>query len=167
MQERSKTGDSLTSSAQHAELLESIHTAKLLRESNQTLRDENEANLRKVTTLDTQLHQVQGELNPLKEHVVTLQAEVESKQHQIRLLEEDNERWKTRNQTILAKYERIDPEELQVLKTEVDKVQAALTASQAERDDLAAKLTEQTNLVRPPASPSLPPRHVFLHDLSC
>ncbi|KPV73223.1 uncharacterized protein RHOBADRAFT_28975, partial [Rhodotorula graminis WP1] len=145
-EERSKTGDSLTSSAQHAELLESIHTAKLLRESNQTLRDENEANLRKVATLDTQLRQVQGELNPLKEHVATLQAEVKSKQHQIRLLEEDNERWKTRNQTILAKYERIDPEELQVLKAEVDKVQAALTASQAERDEISAKLTEQTNL---------------------
>lgn len=147
--ERSKTGDSLTSSAQHAELLESIHTAKLLRESNQTLRDENEANLRKVTTLDTQLRQVQGELNPLKEHVATLQAEVESKQHQIRLLEEDNERWKTRNQTILAKYERIDPEELQVLKAQIDEVQASLAATQAERDDISKQLVEQTTLVRP------------------
>ncbi|BGP43630.1 Protein mlp1 [Rhodotorula kratochvilovae] len=145
-EERSKAGDSLTSSAQHAELLESIHTAKLLRESNQTLRDESEANLRKVTTLDAQLRQAQGEINPLKEEVRTLQAEVESKAHQIRLLEEDNERWKVRNQTILAKYERIDPEELQVLKAEVDKVQASLTAAQAERDEIAKQLEEKTTL---------------------
>ncbi|GAA5901318.1 uncharacterized protein JCM6883_000178 [Sporobolomyces salmoneus] len=143
-EERQKAGDSLTSSAQHAELLESIHTAKLLRESNQTLRDENEANLRKVSSLDTQLRQAQAEIEPLKEQVQVLQAEVESKQNNMRLLEEDNERWKTRNQTILAKYERIDPEELQVLKNEVEKVQATLAGVEAEKAELAKQIEEKT-----------------------
>ncbi|GAA5982753.1 hypothetical protein JCM11641_007777 [Rhodosporidiobolus odoratus] len=145
-EERQKVGDSLANSAQHTELLESIHTAKLLRESNQTLRDENEANLRKVTTLDSQVRTLQGELAPLKEQLRTLEAEVESKQHNIKLLEEDNERWKTRNQTILAKYERIDPEELQVLKSEVEKVQAQLAAVEQEKAEIMPKLEEQTKL---------------------
>ncbi|GAA6059180.1 hypothetical protein JCM10212_005525 [Sporobolomyces blumeae] len=143
-EERQKAGESVTSSAQHAELLESIHTAKLLRESNQTLRDENEASLRKVVALDSQLRQANAEINPLKEQVNALQAEVESKQHNIRLLEEDNERWKTRNQTILAKYERIDPEELQVLKNEVEKVQATLAAVEAEKAELTKEIAEKT-----------------------
>ncbi|GAA5919237.1 hypothetical protein JCM1841_006512 [Sporobolomyces salmonicolor] len=145
-EERQKAGDSLTSSTQHAELLESIHTAKLLRESNQTLRDENEANLRKVTSLDAQLRQANAEIDPLKEQVRTLQAEVESKEHTIRLLEEDNERWKTRNQTILAKYERIDPEELQVLKNEVEKLQKDLAAAEEQKNEMAQQIEEKTNL---------------------
>ncbi|GAA5874743.1 hypothetical protein JCM8547_005199 [Rhodosporidiobolus lusitaniae] len=144
-EERQKVGNSL-GSTQHSELLESIHTAKLLRESNQTLRDENEANLRKVATLDAQVRTLQSELSPLKEQVRTLQAEVDSKQNNIRLLEEDNERWKTRNQTILAKYERIDPEELQVLKNEVEKVQAQLAAVEQEKAALAGQLEEKTKL---------------------
>ncbi|GAA6015704.1 hypothetical protein JCM11491_002452 [Sporobolomyces phaffii] len=143
-EERQKAGDSVASSAQHADLLESIHTAKLLRESNQTLRDENEANVRKVASLDTQLRQAHAEIEPLKEQVRVLQAEVESKQNNMRLLEEDNERWKTRNQTILAKYERIDPEELQVLKNEVDKVQATLAAVEVEKAELAKQIEEKT-----------------------
>lgn len=65
----------------------------------------------------------------------------------MRLLEEDNERWKTRNQTILAKYERIDPEELQVLKNEVEKVQATLAAVEAEKNELAKKIEEKTAYV--------------------
>ncbi|BGP20306.1 Protein mlp1 [Rhodosporidiobolus nylandii] len=145
-EERQKAGDSLTSSAQHAELLESIHTAKLLRESNQTLRDENEANLRKVATLDSQVRSLQAELAPLREELRMVKAEVESKQHNIKLLEEDNERWKTRNQTILAKYERIDPEELQVLKNEVEKVQAQLAAVEEEKVKLNEQLEEKSKL---------------------
>lgn len=128
-------------------MLESIHTAKLLRESNQTLRDENEANVRKLATLDTQLRQVQAEIQPLQEQLRSLQAELEAKDHQIKLLEEDNERWKTRNQTILAKYERIDPEELQVLKAEVDKFQASLTTAQIEKAALSVQLEEQNKVV--------------------
>ncbi|GAA5985408.1 hypothetical protein JCM10908_006964 [Rhodotorula pacifica] len=146
-EERQRAGDTLSSSAQHAELLESIHTAKLLRESNQTLRDENEANVRKLATLDTQLRQVQAEMQPLQEQLRSLQAELEAKDHQIKLLEEDNERWKTRNQTILAKYERIDPEELQVLKAEVEKVQASLTAVQAEKAAVTAQVEEQAKVI--------------------
>lgn len=146
-EERQKAGESLASSAQHTELLESIHTAKLLRESNQTLRDENEANIRKVTSLDSQLRQAQAEIEPLREQVRVLQAEVEAKQNNMRLLEEDNERWKTRNQTILAKYERIDPEELQVLKNEVERVQAILTSVEVEKADLAKQIEEKTAFV--------------------
>ena len=132
MQERQKNGESTATSAQHAELLDRIHAAKLLRESNQTLRDENESNMRRASQLDARLRQAIAQLDPLKEQVQTLQAEVESKEQNIKLLEEDNERWKTRNQSILAKYERIDPAELQVLKDEVDVVKAQLAEAEKE-----------------------------------
>ncbi|KAM0789729.1 hypothetical protein ACM66B_006586 [Microbotryomycetes sp. NB124-2] len=145
-EERAKSGDAASLSAQHAELLERIHTAKLLRESNQTLRDENESQLRKIGQLETRLRETTAELEPLKEQVQTLRAEVEAKEHTIKLLEEDNERWKTRNQTILAKYERIDPEELQVLKTEVEALKAQLAEKEAAAVQLQTEVEAQTKL---------------------
>lgn len=147
MQERSRSGDDAASTAQHAELLERIHTAKLLRESNSTLREENESNLRKAALLDTRLREALAELTPLKEQVQTIAAVVENKDHHLKLLEEDNDRWKNRNQQILAKYERIDPEELQALKDEVEKLRAVLSTVEAEKETAAALLTEKTNLV--------------------
>lgn len=150
VQERQRSGDTAASSAQHAELLERIHTAKLLRESNSALRDENESNMRKAAALDARLRQALAELDPLKEQVQTLQAVVENKEHHLKLVEEDNERWKNRNQQILAKYERIDPEELQVLKDEVDKVKLLLGEAVSEKAAVAESLAEQTKLVRPP-----------------
>lgn len=141
-QERLKVGEANVSSAQHAELLERIHTAKLLRESNQTLRDENEANLRKATQLDVRLQQALAELDPLKEKVHALMAEIESKDNNLRLLEEDNERWKVRNQTILSNYERIDPEELQSLQDEVAALKVQLATVEAQKDDFQSKFND-------------------------
>ena len=123
-QERAKGAEAGASSEQHKELLEKIHTATLLRESNQTLREESQAHLRKAGALEAKLRVAVAELEPLKEKVQTLTAEVDARQHSVRLLEEDNERWKVRNQTILAKYERIDPEELATLKAEVARLSA-------------------------------------------
>lgn len=147
MQERAKGGDSAAFSAQHAELLERIHTANLLRESNSTLRSENESNMRKVATLDGRLRAALAQLDPLREQVQTLQAEVESKEHHLKLLEEDNNRWKNRNQQILSKYERIDPEELQVLKDEIQKIQSLLITMEKERDDALIRVAEESKLV--------------------
>ncbi|KAM0751487.1 hypothetical protein T439DRAFT_300397 [Meredithblackwellia eburnea MCA 4105] len=141
-EERNKMADSTSASAQHAELLERIQTAKLLRESNQTLRDENEASLRKAVDLDNRLKQALAELEPLKQNVLTLQAELEAKDSTIKLLQEDNDRWRVRNQTILAKYERIDPEELQVLKDEVASFQTRLSSAEKEKEELQAKVAE-------------------------
>ncbi|SGY80993.1 BQ5605_C009g05432 [Microbotryum silenes-dioicae] len=134
------------STTQQAELMERIHQSELLRESNHTLREEHRAMMRTNKTLEKRNGEMRAELEPLKSHVVELQAEIEAKQHTIRLLEEDNERWKVRNQTILAKYERIDPEELSTLKTEVDQLKAELDPLKQRLQELEQeKATVQTD----------------------
>ncbi|SCZ98145.1 BZ3500_MvSof-1268-A1-R1_Chr3-3g06608 [Microbotryum saponariae] len=134
------------STTQHAELMERIHQSELLRESNHTLREEHRAMMRTNKTLEKRNGEMRAELEPLKSRVVELQAEVEAKQHTIRLLEEDNERWKVRNQTILAKYERIDPEELSTLKTEVEQLKAELDPLKQRLQELEQeKATVQTD----------------------
>ena len=135
MSEREKQANAATSSAQHQELLAKINELNLLRESNVTLRHENERNLRRATELEAKVSDLTSQLSPLEERSRSLQAEVESKDDQIRLLTEDNERWKHRNQQILQKYERIDPVELQNLKDQ-------LTAANEEKDRLDAQLAD-------------------------
>ena len=135
MSEREKEASAATTSAQHQELLAKINELNLLRESNVTLRNENERNTRRAAELETKVSQLTSQMAPLEERVRVLQAEMESKDDQMRLLTEDNERWKNRNQQILQKYERIDPVELQNLKNQ-------LATANTEKDELNAQLQD-------------------------
>src|SRR5208282_1101129 len=92
-------------------------------------------NTRRAAEFEAKVSQLTSQLSPLEEKVHVLQAEIEAKDDQIRLLTEDNERWKNRNQQILQKYERIDPVELQNLKDQV-------AAANAEKDKLDAQLAD-------------------------
>jgi len=135
MAEREKEANAATSSLQHQELVAKINELNLLRESNITLRSENERNSQRATELQTTVTELTAKLSPLEEEVRLLHAEIETRDAQMRLLTEDNERWKNRNQQILQKYERIDPVELQNLKDQVE-------AANAEKAKLDAQLAE-------------------------
>lgn len=126
---------------QHSELLEKIRSLNLLRESNETLRRENEKHLQKVNNLEQKLHEAEAQISPLREQVKVLQAEVEARERNVKMLEEDNTRWKNRTQQILQKYERIDPAELAQLKEELEKVKGALEVAQKEKDSVTSRLT--------------------------
>lgn len=132
--ERQQAAEQSASAVQHAELMEKIQSLNLLRESNETLRREAEAYLERVKGLEARLRETEMELSPLREQVRVLQAEIEARDRNIAMLEEDNARWKTRTQQILQKYERIDPAELASLKEELEKVKASLAEVEKERD---------------------------------
>lgn len=101
--ERDRASRSVVSAEQHAELLEKIQQVNLLRESNTTLRLDSEANLKAAQDLQAQLRAAHLELDPIKERVRVLDAEVESRQGLIHRLEEDNRRLKDRTEQILSK----------------------------------------------------------------
>jgi nucleoprotein TPR len=135
MSEREKEANAAASSAQHQELLTKINELNLLRESNVTLRNENERNAKRAAELERKVSELTAQISPIEEKTRILQAELESKDDQMRLLAEDNERWKNRNQQILQKYERIDPVELKNLKDQ-------LAATSAEKEKLDAQLAD-------------------------
>ena len=96
-----------------------------------------------------QVQSLEDQLSPLKEQGAILQAEVSARDAQIKLLEQDNARWKARNEQVLAKYERIDPADLQNLKQEVQELQTALetqrnavSTAEATISDLQSKASE-------------------------
>ena len=100
--------------------------------------------MKKARSLTEELRVLQQQLQPLHENQARLQSELVTKDMQIRLLEEDNARWKSRNEQVLAKYERIDPAELQALKDEVESLRKqaedAAQSSAGDRKSLQSEL---------------------------
>lgn len=131
---RQQAADTTATATQHAELLDKIQSLNLLRESNETLRREANQQSNRAQTLQQRLREAESQLLPLREQVRVLTAEVEARDRNIKMLEEDNARWKTRTQQILQKYERIDPAELAQLKEELEQVRAQLEEVQRARD---------------------------------
>lgn len=101
----------LLSEVEHADMQAKIRESDLLRESNVTLRDENTRNKTRVSELEKTVKKLNQDLMPLKEQVQVLQAELDARGEEIRIISEENERWKSRTQQILAKYDKIDPVE--------------------------------------------------------
>jgi nucleoprotein TPR len=131
--EKSKQGEQLRGVAEHKEIMEKISELNLLRESNSSLRYEGEKKAKKVTELTTKIEELEAKIQPLEQSVRELEAEKEVKDAQMKLLSEDNERWKARTQQILQKYDRVDPAELEELKQKA-------TTLEAERDELKQKI---------------------------
>lgn len=117
-------------SADHAHLLEQVNALNIVRESNATLREDALKAERKAKTLDERLRASQQKVQPLEARVRELDATVSQLQQEIAILNEDNDRWKTRNQQILEKYDRVDPAEVQSLKDQVAKLTADLVQAE-------------------------------------
>ncbi|KII91087.1 hypothetical protein PLICRDRAFT_28915 [Plicaturopsis crispa FD-325 SS-3] len=130
-QERERAVETAASETQHAELIERINQLNILRESNATLRSDCESHAKRSRELDAKLKQLSAELDPVKEQARVAQAELASRDAQLKRLEEENRRWQERNTQLLSKYDRIDPAEVQALKNEIEQLKAEKTEAQA------------------------------------
>ncbi|CAH7677054.1 TPR/MLP1/MLP2-like protein-domain-containing protein [Phakopsora pachyrhizi] len=130
--EREKSRQGYVSSAEHSQLLDQINTLNMVRESNVTLREEAQRSERKAKQLEDRLKEMAETLEPLKKELSELKLTVQHYKQEIAILNEDNERWKARNQMILEKYDRIDPAEVQGLRDEITKLKQDLTQTKEE-----------------------------------
>lgn len=151
--ERQRSAQMTVNATELEELKSKSNELSIVRESNGTLRAENEAKLVKLRSLEVELSAVQERMQPLESQVRFALAESQAKTEEIALLTQDNERWRQRNQAILQKYERIDPAELQQLREqaadateqlqELRRSVSALEAQVLERDASISSLQEQ------------------------
>jgi nucleoprotein TPR len=130
LQERQLANDSAVSGRQYAELMEKINELNVLRESNAHLREEANRSRDRVILLERQTEELNAQLDPLKEQLRSMKAELGVKEQQVSTLERDNERWRERTKQVLEKYDRIDPEEVKALKADVERLQTALDAAE-------------------------------------
>lgn len=153
--EKEKASQKSTSAAEHVNVLAKLDDLKLIRESNTTLRADNERNVQTINSLEAELLAVTERIEPLEAKMRVLTAEQQAKDEEIKLLTEDNTRWKERNQSILQKYERIDPAELKELRensasangriSELEQTLALRESAAMEKDSLVTSLQEQVN----------------------
>ncbi|KAI8461346.1 hypothetical protein BY996DRAFT_6567800 [Phakopsora pachyrhizi] len=131
-----------------AKLLDQINTLNMVRESNVTLREEAQRSERKAKQLEDRLKEMAETLEPLKKELSELKLTVQHYKQEIAILNEDNERWKARNQMILEKYDRIDPAEVQGLRDEITKLKQDLTQTKEEHTDEISALNEELSKVK-------------------
>ncbi|KAI1306753.1 hypothetical protein EDD11_004679 [Mortierella claussenii] len=120
-EERSKQQEVMVSKQQHEQMLEKINQLNLLRESNTTLRAENERLQKRVSRLEDTTRELQSKLNPMKEQVREMKADLDFSKDELKQVGEDRDRWRMRTVEIMAKHDRIDPTEFQELKDTVEK----------------------------------------------
>ncbi len=83
--------------------MERINQLTLLRESNATLRSDCEAQTKRARALETQLQQLQSELEPTREQLRVARAELDARNEQVVKLEQECRGWQDRNKQLLTK----------------------------------------------------------------
>ncbi|KAF3912109.1 hypothetical protein ABW21_db0204607 [Orbilia brochopaga] len=125
-EERARESESMRLAAQNEEFKQKMGELTVIRESNTTLRAERDKFAATADQLRKEVADLKAKIEPLDEKITMLEGDVEVKDGQMKLLQEDNERWKARTNQILQKYDRIDPAELEALKDELKSVQEQL-----------------------------------------
>ncbi|KAL8737456.1 MAG: hypothetical protein Q9181_001672 [Wetmoreana brouardii] len=128
-QQRRVEQDSERSALNHNKLMDTINELNTFRESNVTLRNESRQAQASLAQKIREVEQLVAQVEPLQAEVRNLKDQQESQAGETRLLQEDRDRWRQRTQDILQKYDRVDPAELEALKTQLQELQT-------ERDEL-------------------------------
>jgi len=130
-QERRSQADGSRSVMAHKDLMEKLNELNLFRESSITLRNEARQARAQLAEKTKQIEELMETIQPLEIKVRELENAKEMQDGELKLLQEDRDRWQKRNQEILSKYDRIDPAEMEQLKE-------SLVTLQAERDALTS-----------------------------
>ncbi len=138
-QERRLQADNNRSSISHQELMERLNELNLIRESNVTLRAENQQAKALVRVKAAKVDELQAKISPLEGRVAELESQKVFMDEEMKQLAEDRDRWQKRTEGILTKYGRVDPAEL-------DQLKQTISSLEAERESLkqaAVPLTQK------------------------
>ena len=140
-QQRRLEEDSERTALNHKKLMETISELNTFRESSVTLRNETRQAQASLVAKAKQIEELMAQIEPLQSEVRELRNGKETQAGEMKLLQENCDRWQQRAQNILQKYDRVDPAELDALKGRIQSVET-------ERDDLRTskqELQEQVN----------------------
>lgn len=128
-QERKSHADGGKSNMDHKDLMKKLEELNLFRESSITLRNEARTAQAQLADKSRRVEELLEQIQPLETKVRELENSKDTQEGEMRLLQEDRDRWQKRTQDILSKYDRIDPAEMEQLK-------ASIAALETERDSL-------------------------------
>lgn len=128
-QERRQHADGGRSSVAHKDLMEKLNELNLFRESSITLRNEARQAQAQLAEKTKRVEELVEQIQPLETRIRELEHGKETMDGEMRLLQEDRDRWQKRTQDIISKYDRIDP-------AEMDQLKETIGSLRAERDSL-------------------------------
>ena len=147
-QERRSQNDKAQEAAGHTKLMQTINELNLFRESSTTLRNEARQAQARLDERNSEVEKLLERLQPLEARVQQLESEVEAKEGEMKLLQEDRDRWQQRTQNILQKYDRVDPAEMEALKSQLSSLEAEKKEWLSSRDTLQQEINGLAEKVR-------------------
>ncbi len=147
-QQRRLEEDNERTALNHQKLVETIDELNTFRESSVTLRNESRQAKASLAAKEKQVEELMAQIEPLQTEVRELNNEKDMQAGQMKLLEENCERWQQRAQNILQKYDRIDPAELEALKEQLQSLETERDDLNALKEDLQEQLLAMTRKVK-------------------
>ncbi|CZT40788.1 related to nucleoprotein TPR [Rhynchosporium secalis] len=139
-QERRQHTDGGRSSIAHKDLMEKLNELNLFRESSITLRSEARQAQAQLTEKSKRVEDLLEQIQPLESKIRELEQGKETLDGEMRLLQEDRDRWQKRTQDIISKYDRIDPAEMEQLKETIESLRAERDSLTEEQQPLKEKI---------------------------
>ncbi|WPH02229.1 Hypothetical protein R9X50_00508500 [Acrodontium crateriforme] len=132
-EERSQANEKAANQGNTDKLMQTLNELNLYRESSATLRNEGREAREKLEQKSKEVERLLAELEPIKGRVYELESEIENKEGEMKLLQNDRDHWRERTQNIISKYDRVDPAELEALKTQLEELKAEKERLEAEQ----------------------------------
>lgn len=144
-QERRFQSDKSKTSITHKDLMEKLNELNLYRESSTTLRNELRQTQSQLVEKSEIVENLLEKIQPLETRIRELEHVKESLEGEIRLLQEDRDRWQKRTQDIISKYDRIDPVEMEQLRETIESLRVECDALREEKQPMIEKISSFEN----------------------
>ncbi|KAL9618967.1 MAG: hypothetical protein Q9160_006361 [Pyrenula sp. 1 TL-2023] len=139
-QHRRSELDAERNALNHKKLMDTLNELNLYRESSVTLRAQAKAAETALAEKSQRVDELTTQIEPLQVRIGELENLTEAREGEMKLVQEDRDRWQKRTQDILQKYDRVDPVELQELKDKVSTLEAERAEIVAAKDLLQIQI---------------------------
>ncbi|ODH19930.1 hypothetical protein ACO22_06041 [Paracoccidioides brasiliensis] len=147
-QQRRAEADSEHNILNHKKLVDTLNELNLFRESSVTLRNQAKQAEMALAEKSARVEELMQQISPLETRIRELENVAETKDGELKLLQEDRDRWQQRTQNILQKYDRVDPVEMEALKEMLSTLEKERGDAVSARDELQAQVTTLSNQVK-------------------
>lgn len=141
-QERRSEADSARNSLTHKELMNKLNELNLIRESNVTLRNENQRTQAQLEQRAVKIEELEGKIQPLEARISELELDKTFQEAEIKQLHEARDGLQKRIESILSKYGQADHQEAEQLKATVAELEAEREALKQSEQALQEKVKE-------------------------
>lgn len=141
-QERAQAAHGGRNAISHQNLMEKLNELNLYRESSAALRNENSQLKDHVADKTSKIEALEGKIQPLEAEIDSLNTSKLYLEEETKQIQQDRDRWQKRTESILTKYGRVDPAEMESLKTTIEELQKERDALREGEGPLRAKVAE-------------------------